>query len=287
LALSVLLCALTTTSGAVHGSAATSSSSAMFDSLADGASAFAPAVKVERMQLGPVPPPPRICEPGALIRGVDVGASKLVAFSFDDGPWPVNTQEVMAIFEAHHALTTFFMIGNNVRMYPDIARDVVARRFEIGNHSQSHVYSPSTIATEVPIANDTIQRVTGVTPTLFRSPGLTEGSAIQAALAAQGMCNIFTTTDLGDWKSPRAPSSVLCQRFASSLHNGEIVLLHDGGSHSQTVQAIGCMLDVAAQRSFTVVSVGSLLISGFPYGNGTTRVDALEPTRDQSATPHE
>jgi len=289
--LAAMLSAVATTSGAADGSPSARRPGDTTDSLSTGAHAFEPAVRGERTQLVPLPPPPKICDPGAFIRGVDVGDRKLVAFSFDDGPWPVNTQAVMATFEAHNATATFFMIGNNVQRYPDIARDVASRGFEIGNHSQTHVYRPSTIAAEVSVANETIRRATGVTPKLFRSPGLTEGSVIQAALAAQGMCNIFTTTDLGDWKSPRASSSVLCRRFASSLHNGEIVLLHDAGSHSATVQAIGCMLDVAAQRGFTVMSVGSLLAAGTPYGNRPSRFNALDPTGDptgdEPASPRE
>jgi len=285
--LAAMLSAVAGTSGAADGSPNARRLGDTTDSLSTGADANEPAVRGERTQLAPLPPPPKICEPGALIRGVDVGDRKLVAFSFDDGPWPVNTQAVMATFEARGATATFFMIGDNVRRYPDIARDVASRGFEIANHSQTHVYRPSTIAAEVSVANETIRQATGVTPKLFRSPGLTEGSSIQAALAAQGMCNIFTTTDLGDWKSPRASSSVLCRRFASSLHNGEIVLLHDGGSHSASVQAIGCMLDVAAQRGFTVMSVGSLLGSGTPYGNRPSRFNALDPTGDESQSPRE
>ena len=285
--LAALLSGVTATSYAAEGSAAARRPSVIVDTLSSGASANEPAVRGERIQLGPLPPPPQICQPGALIRGVDVGDRKLVAFSFDDGPWPVNTQAVMSTFEAHQATATFFMIGINVRDYPDIARDVAGRGFEIGNHSQTHVYSPSTIAAEVPVANETIRRATGVTPKLFRSPGLTQGSVIQAALAAYGMCNIFTTTDLGDWRVPRASSSLLCERFASSLHNGEIVLLHDGGSHSQTVQAVACMLGVAAQRGFTVMSVGSLLGSGYPYAFRPSRLNTLDPTGGQSAIPHE
>ncbi len=287
LVLAAMLSAVTSTSGAADGSPNARRLSDTTDSLSTGVDANEPAVRGERTQLVPLPPPPKTCEPGALIRGVDVGDRKLVAFSFDDGPWPNNTQAVMATFEARGATATFFMIGNNVQRYPDIARNVADRGFEIGNHSQSHVYSPRTIAAEVPVANETIRQATGVTPKLFRSPGLTEGSGIQAALAAQGMCNIFTTTDLGDWKSPRASPSVLCRRFASSLHNGEIVLLHDGGGHSATLQAIGCMLDVATQRGFTVMSVGSLLESGTPYGVRPSRFNALDPTGDKGESPRE
>jgi peptidoglycan/xylan/chitin deacetylase (PgdA/CDA1 family) len=219
----------------------------------------------------PPPPPPAVCTPGSLIRGVNVGSTKVVAFSFDDGPWPTNTRAVMSAFEARGLRATFFWPGINVNAYPDIARDVVTRGHEVGNHSQTHVYSPSTIAREIPIANATIARVTGVTPVLFRSPGLTQSDTIQSALAVYGMCNIFTTVVLGDHLMPRRSASTLCSSFANTLHPGEIVLLHDGGSHTPTVQAVPCMLDTALRRGYQIVTVGQLLRLGVPYSGPRPR----------------
>ncbi len=252
--------------------------SAEFTSSSFVADATAVAVRGERFQLTPSPgppsasfppvPPPAGCTPGALVRGVNTGGARVVAFSYDDGPWPVYTRGVMDAFEARGLRATFFWIGSNVATNPDIARDVVARGHEVGNHSMTHVYSPSTIAREIPVANSTIQRITGVRPSLFRSPGLTEGGVIQSTLAANGMCNIFTTVELGDWYMPRRTASRLCSAFANTLHPGEIALLHDGGTHAQTVAATPCMLDVALQRGYRIVTVGGLLQLGTPYSSG-------------------
>jgi peptidoglycan/xylan/chitin deacetylase (PgdA/CDA1 family) len=229
-----------------------------------------PATRLGRFQMTPLPPPPQLCSPGALIRGVDVGTKKVIAFSFDDGPWPRNTADIMASFEARGLRTTFFMIGDNVRRNRDIALSVARRGHEIGNHSMTHQYSSGTIASEVKPANDLIQAVTGVRPTLFRSPGLTEGSRIQASLSAQGMCNIFTNVDFRDWILPRRSSSALCGSFDRSLRPGLIVLLHDGGSHRSTVDAVPCMLDTALARGYRIVTVGELLLEGTPFSGGAT-----------------
>ena len=247
------------------------------------ATATAAAARGPRFQLFALPPPPALCAAGAFIRGVDVGARKIIAFSFDDGPWPTYTQAVMSSFEQRGLRSTFFWIGDNVNRYPDIARDVVARGFEVGNHSQTHHYTASTIAREVPIANQTIRNITGEQPTLFRSPGLTQGESIQNALRDNGMCNIFTTVVLGDADLPRASAGTLCSRFANTVHAGEVVLLHDGGSHSQTVRAVPCMLDLALSRGYEIVTVGELLLAGTPYAGPRTRTNLIDTVDDQAS----
>ena len=260
-ALLAVLCVATVSSSTV----VNSSGVAVIDLPADVGGLQPAAHTGERVQLLPIPPRPRLCAPGSLVRGVDVGSQKVIAFSFDDGPWPSNTQNIMSTFESHGLHATFFMIGNNVRNYPDIARDVVARGFEVANHSMTHQYSPSTIASEIGPTNDLIGRITGVKPELFRSPGLTEGRVIQDTLRSVGMCNIFDTIDLRDWVTPRRTSSELCSSFKATMHPGEIVLLHDGGSHRQTVDTVPCMLDAAIARGYQVVTVGELLLMGYPY----------------------
>lgn len=221
-----------------------------------------PAVRGSAVQLRPDVP---VCAPGELVTGVDVGTRKLVAFTFDDGPWPVNTKAVMDQFEARGLRATFFMIGDNVRQFPDIARDVANRGHIIGNHSMTHRYVPRIIASEVRSTQDLIFDVTGQRPVAFRSPGLTRGAAIQDELRSEGLCNVFTTVVLGDHLMPRKSASELCSAFAGTLHQGEIVLLHDGGSHRPTVDAVGCMLDVAISRGYTVVTLPDLLSAGTHY----------------------
>lgn len=226
------------------------------------------------VQLTPPPPPPAPdwragwvpgCTPGALIRGVDTGGRQMISFTFDDGPWPYNTDAVMDIFEARGLTATFFMIGINLRTYPDIGRQVVERGFAVGSHSITHRYTGVTLANEVGPMNSLIASILGVCTPYYRSPGLTQASCIQSALASAGQCNLFTTVDLGDWRSPRRSAAQLCGTFAATLHPGEIVLLHEGGSHAPTIAALPCMLDVALARGYEIVPLAQLLNSGTPY----------------------
>ena len=229
------------------------------------ATATSPAVRGTAFQLVEQHPLPSVCQPGSRVRGVDVGTRKIVAFSFDDGPWPSYTERIMASFESRGLRATFFMVGINIQSYRSIAQAVHDRGHEIGNHSMTHTYNTSTIAREIPIANELISQITGFSPNLFRAPGLAESPAITAAMTANGVCNVFSTIVLGDHLDPRLSSSTLCSRFANTLHPGEIVLLHDGGSHLNTVNAVPCMLDIAIARGYEIVPVSELMLSGIPY----------------------
>ena len=65
---------------------------------------------------------------------------KRIALTFDDGPHPRYTPKILSMLEKYDVKATFFMIGSNARLYPDIARKVLKAGHEIGNHTYSHVY---------------------------------------------------------------------------------------------------------------------------------------------------
>src|ERR1035438_10044435 len=96
-----------------------------------------------------------------------------IALTFDDGP-SESTPELLEILRRYGASATFFQCGANVRRLPEIARDVVAAGHEIGNHTDSHsrlyLRSSSFIYRELAAAGESIERVTGVRPRLFRAP---------------------------------------------------------------------------------------------------------------------
>lgn len=217
-----------------------------------------------RTQVDAIEPPPRLCVPGSYVRRVDTGGKKLVALTFDDGPWPTNTQRVMDSMERYGGKATFFMIANNAIRYPDIARNVVARGHEIANHSVSHQYRASILINELVTADDILQQITGVRPRQYRSPGLTADAGLQLALAYyEGRCNIWASTLSGDSNVPRPSSELICSRFKAGLKPGAIVLLHDGGSHTTTVNAVPCMAAYAVSRGYQMVTVSDMLGQGY------------------------
>lgn len=223
------------------------------------ATAGSPATRLEPPRTNPRP-----YSPGELIVSVHTD-EPIIAFTFDDGPWPRHTRAIMDIFDGRGlaGLATFFWIGNNVLAFPDIAREVVDRGYPVANHSLTHsTYVPWRVAAEIAPAQDAIASVVGIRQGFFRSPGLTRGAVIQQRLAEGMMCNIFTDSDLRDWVTPRVPATQLVGNFARRVRPGSIVLLHDGGSHQQTVDAVGPMLDIARQRGLEVVPLDTLLRVG-------------------------
>lgn len=218
------------------------------------------------------------CVPGQYIRGVNTGGQKLITFTFDDGPDPRYTKPIMDAFTTRGLTATFFMIGINLRAYPGIGRSVVERGFAVGNHSVTHRYTWGAISGEVAPMNDVILDVLGVRTPYFRAPGLGDGPPIDAALVKAGMCNLSTDEVLGDHLEPRKSASALCASFTYNLKPGMIVLLHDGGTHAPTAQAVPCMLDTALARGYRIVSLAELLNSGTPYEGRRVLTRAGSPT---------
>ncbi|NET51741.1 MAG: polysaccharide deacetylase family protein, partial [Merismopedia sp. SIO2A8] len=99
---------------------------------------------------------------------------KIVALTFDDGPWPKTTNEVLYILKKHNIKATFFVLGTNVKNYSGRLKQIVEHGHAIGNHSWSHPYSyqnPSAAALEIDRTEDLLYKISGVKTSLFRPPG--------------------------------------------------------------------------------------------------------------------
>lgn len=238
-------------------------SSASDSPVADGPAIGATtATRGTRQQVTPFPDPPVICAPGSYVHSVDTHGAKLVAFTFDDGPGSWETSAIMTEFEKRGGRATFFQIGGMAQVYPDVAKSVVTRGHEVGNHSQSHTHIGSLLAPEVAYANAVLKSITGKEPRVFRSPGLAKSPLVQAELARLGMCNFFGSVLPGDTNLPALNAQQLCTKVRQGLHPGAIVLMHDF-HHAATVAAVPCMLDYAISQGYQLVTVSYLLSQGF------------------------
>lgn len=125
-----------------------------------------------------------------------------IALTFDDGPGP-QTVQVLRELKAAGLHATFFLIGANVKLYPDVARAIVADGHAIGNHSMTHPdlasLTPNQVEKELADSQQAIKDVTGVTPTLFRPPYSSTTQAIRAAAAAHGLTEVIWSVDSYDW----------------------------------------------------------------------------------------
>jgi peptidoglycan/xylan/chitin deacetylase (PgdA/CDA1 family) len=171
-----------------------------------------------------------------------------VALTFDDGPWPVATFQVMHVLEHFHVPATFFEIGDLVQRYPSITRAVEAAGFEVGDHSWDHPLSPplnqlhpAKITSEIVLAKRALQNA-GVNPTLFRPPGGSYSDAVVQDARAQGMRVVLWSVDPQDWRSGLKPKQV-ARAVLSHVEAGSIVLLHDGGGDAaHTIAALPAII---------------------------------------------
>lgn len=206
------------------------------------------------------------------------GGSHEVALTFDDGPDPEWTPEILDILKAAKVKACFFLVGVNAERYPNLVKRIVDEGHEIGNHTYYHPNLaecwPEHIRLELNATQLLIQSLTGRATTLFRPPyaadtqpaRLAELIPLQIAQEQSYLC-VLENIDPQDWARPGA--DVILQRVKQQRHDGSIILLHDaGGDRSQTVQALPRIIDYLQTRNDAIVPLSTLL--------GTTR-DALMP----------
>ena len=188
-----------------------------------------------------------------------------IALTFDDGP-SESTPELLEILRRYGASATFFQCGANVRRLPEIARDVVAAGHEIGNHTDSHsrlyLRSSSFIYRELAAAGESIERVTGVRPRLFRAPYGARWFGLSDAQRRLGLMGVMWTTLALDWKWPVAR---VARRILNGAGNGAIFCLHDGRRLESlpdirvTLEAVREVLPKLIERGFHFERVTEIL----------------------------
>jgi peptidoglycan/xylan/chitin deacetylase (PgdA/CDA1 family) len=185
-----------------------------------------------------------------------------IALTFDDGPEPVYTADVLAILRQYGVHATFFMLGIWVQRYPDLAKAVQANGHAIGNHSWSHPdltkLSSDDIQQQLASTVKVIKQALGVRPMLFRPPYEALDRRVLSIAASLKLSTILWDVDPADWMLPGAPA--IASSVLSHLHDGAIILMHDGGGiRSQTVQALPTIIQQAHARGYQFVTIPQML----------------------------
>ncbi|NND73987.1 MAG: polysaccharide deacetylase family protein [Ilumatobacter sp.] len=258
------------------------------------ADALDQATRGQQVQINPPPPPPPAnrWSPGDFISNVVV-ENRHMAFTFDDGPSPSNTYTVLRALRDRGAKATFFLVGVNVRAWPQIARDIVSEGHELGNHSIYHTpYRASSLASQIRGNQSIIQQETGVVPVVHRAPGLTRGSSILFTCAQENLYECHTHMGTSDYVSPRWSSSRLISQFSSNLRNGSFPIYHDGGPSRPTRYAVGAMVDIALARGYGLHTATGLVNIGTPVPGRQSypflsRADAEHAGHDVNCCPYD
>lgn len=200
-----------------------------------------------------------------------------IAITFDDGPHPQNTPRLLDMLRARNIKATFFVIGRNVDLYPQVVRSTVAEGHEIANHSYTHrllsKLSDSEIRQDLARCRDAVSRAAGYSMRVMRPPygGLQPRQRVLVH-SEFGYPTILWSVDPLDWKRPGA--GVVTSRILRGASSGGIVLSHD--LHSQTVDAMPATLDGLLRRGFRFVTVSQLI--------AMQSVAAANPTDSQALT---
>lgn len=195
------------------------------------------------------------CGPGlaphwpALCRALGIPRTREdVTLTFDDGPHPDGTPAVLEALGDRRAI--FFMVGEQVERYPDVAKQVADAGHEIALHGYRHVnqmrVTPRWLTDDLARGTDAIERATGRTPALYRPP---YGIFTPAGLALTRSYELLLWSKWGrDWRARTTPEEIA--RLATrDLSSSDVILLHDAdwysapGSHRRTAAAVPMVLE--------------------------------------------
>ena len=185
-----------------------------------------------------------------------------IALTFDDGPHPRFTKQILSILEEYHVTATFFIIGVNAENYPEDLRRIVDFGCEIGNHTQSHRrlknLSEEEIKLEITQCEDMIERICGITPRVFRPPEGMMNDNLKRISAELGYDLILWSIDTKDWAL--TPAEEIQQRVKYQMRGGDIILMHDYiGYHSKTPEALEIIIPKLLSQGYEFVTVSALL----------------------------
>jgi peptidoglycan-N-acetylglucosamine deacetylase len=210
-----------------------------------------------------------------------------IAISFDDGPDPTWTPEILDVLKKKQAPATFFVIGDPANQYASLIRREYAQGEEIGNHTFTHPefesISKTQLQIELNLTELLLESSLGVKTTLFRPPyGIDHqpesASEIQMLPIPQSMGYVIVgaRVDPHDWGEangqPPPPVKTIVQRVLADVeaNRGNIILMHDGGGNrSHTVAALPEIIDSLRAKGYQFVTVSDLL--------GETRAQVMPP----------
>jgi peptidoglycan/xylan/chitin deacetylase (PgdA/CDA1 family) len=196
---------------------------------------------------------------GDYVARVDT-ADKVVALSFDDGPHPVHTRTVLDLLDRYGVKADFFMMGRNVERYPDVAREVLRRGHEVGNHSYSHpkmaFMSTDRIRDEIE-RTDRLLRGIGVEGDIyFRPPHASKFLALPYVLRQMNKLSVLGDVDPEEWK--QRPAAVMIASVLRQVRNGSIIGFHD--PHGlETIKTIDAVIPALLAQGYRFETVSRLI----------------------------
>ena len=190
--------------------------------------------------------------------------TKRIVLTFDDGPHPRQTRQILDVLDRYGIKATFFVIGVNVSNYPGIIEEVKARGHELANHTQTHSHAArlnaQALRNEISDCEREVYMQTGERCKLFRPPEGAMSDNMRQVVKELGYTCVLWTLDTRDWA--HTPPDEISDYIIQNAKNGDIILMHDYiGANSPTVKALETFIPILLDQGFTFVTAGELLQS--------------------------
>ena len=196
----------------------------------------------------------------ALCRGRS--GARTVALTYDDGPDPAATEQLLDELRTANAVATFFCVGERARAFPHIVKRMVDEGHLIGNHSQHHGWWTnflfgSFMTRELREAQDSIAGASGVVPQYYRPPLGLMNPHYRTALRCLGLR--LVGWDIRSYDLRADPIATIAERITRKVRPGSIIALHDAGPGPERVTELARTLIVTLRdQGYSLVRVDQL-----------------------------
>lgn len=189
-------------------------------------------------------------------KDVNVTTEKLVALTFDDGPYSPVTEKILDVLEQYNSHATFFVVGNRVQTYKNSVKRAVDLGCEIGSHTQTHKnlakLGQKGIREQISSSCQSIKEVCGCDVTIVRPP---EGAVNSNVRNCVNYPLIAWSVDSMDWKNKNVQKNY--DNVINSVFDGAIVLMHD--LYPATADAVEKIVPELIARGYKLVTVSELM----------------------------
>lgn len=182
---------------------------------------------------------------------------KRIALTFDDGPHPIYTPQMLELLKEEQVPATFFLLGENVELYGDVVKEIAKEGHLIGNHTYHHVQITSLsleeACKEIQETSDLIEELTGTGTEYVRPPFGTWNKELEERL---DLIPVMWSIDTKDWTTQNVDWIV--QEAVKHAEDHDIILMHD--SYQSTVDAVKRVIEQLEAEGFEFVTVDEIIM---------------------------
>lgn len=191
---------------------------------------------------------------------------KNIFLTFDDGPHPTITMQVLDLLKAYNAKATFFCIGNNVVKYPEVYKRIIDEGHALGNHTFNHLNGWET-ADELYL-NDINKAMEYIDSNLFRPPyGRISRFQIQQLLKPKYQMKLIMWSVLSGDFDPNISAEKCLNNVLLSTKEGSIVVFHDSEKASEKMlYALPKVLEQFSKKGFNFEKITDMALKKEGHG---------------------